>query len=237
MAAPIAAQIVVSGGGSFWTGPEGLALDRWALSLTGRQKPRVCYLATASGDHPGFIEPFYDRLGPFCEPSHLPLFLPPYRDPAEALRGQDLVYVCGGSTANLLAVWRRHGIDQLLRDAVDRGTILYGASAGGLCWFDGGVTDSLGFDDQLRPLTDGLGFLAGSHCPHLDHAERLDAYVAMVEDGSLADGVGVHDHAAVRYVGGAVAEVVLAAEGANAVQVARSPSGPATITPLPAIEL
>jgi peptidase E len=226
------AQIAISGGGSFWTGPEGLALDRWALSLTGRARPRVCYLPTASGDHPGFIEPFYERLGPFCEPSHLPLFLPPFRDPAEALAGQDLIYVSGGSTANLLAVWRRHGIDRLLRAALDAGTVLYGSSAGSLCWFEGGVTDSLGFDDQLRPLTDGLGFLAGSHCPHLDRAERLETYRSLVDDGSLPGGVGVDDHAGVRFVDGELTEVVSADGVATALQVARAGDGPVEVTAL-----
>lgn len=230
----MAEQVVVSGGASFWWEPEGLALDRRVLALTGVERPRVCYMATASGDAEGFVRPFYERLGPHCEPTHLPLFLPPYRDPATTLAEQDLIYVGGGSTANLLAVWRTHGIDRLLRAALERGTILYGSSAGALCWFASGVTDSLGFDGVLRPLTDGLGFVAGSHCPHFDHDGRRDAYTAMVDDGRLPAGLAVDDLAVAHLVDGTVREVFAAAPSATAHQVAPTPGGPATVTPLPA---
>jgi dipeptidase E len=227
-------RIVVSGGASFWWGPEGLALDRRVLALTGVERPRVCYLATASGDAEGFVRPFYDRLGPWCEPSHLPLFLPPYRLPAEALADQDVIYVGGGSTANLLAVWRTHGIDRLLRAALGRGTILYGASAGGLCWFGSGVTDSLGLDGALHPLTDGLGFLPGSHCPHFDHEGRPEAYTAMVGDGRLPAGLAVDDLAAACFVDGEVREVLAASPTATAHRVARAADGTVAVDPLPA---
>lgn len=232
---PGGAQIVITGGASFWSGPEGLALDRWALSLTGKERPKVCYLPTASGDHPGFVSSFHEHLGPHCEASVLPLFLPPYRDPEAAVLEADLIYVPGGSTANLLAVWRRHGLVRMLRKAVDRGTILYGASAGALCWFEAGLTDSLGFDGQLRPLTDGLGFLAGSHCPHFDRTERLAIYAELVQSGALPDGLGVDDHAAVRFVEGRLVEVRSAIAGATAVRVERAPGAPtARVTPLEA---
>lgn len=225
---------MVSGGASFWWGPEGLDLDRRVLALTGRERPRVCYLATASGDAEGFIRPFYERLGPWCEPSHLPLFLPPFREPEELLAEQDLIYVGGGSTANLLAVWRTHGIDRLLRAALERGTILYGSSAGGLCWFASGVTDSLSFDGELRALTDGLGFVAGSHCPHFDHDGRPAAYAAMVGAGRLPDGLAVDDLAAAHLVDGEVQDVFSASPTATAHRVARAPDGTVAVTALPA---
>ena len=228
---------MVSGGASFWWQPEGLALDRRVLALTGVDRPRVCYLATASGDAEGFVRSFYDTLGPWCEASHLPLFLGPFREPAEALADQDLIYVGGGSTTNLLAVWRTHGIDRLLRAAVARGTILYGSSAGGLCWFASGVTDSLGFDGELRPLTDGLGLLAGSHCPHFDHEGRPEAYTAMVGDGRLPEGLAVDDLAAVHLVDGAVRDVFAASPTATAHRVERRADGSVSTTPLPATTL
>ena len=225
---------MVSGGASFWWEPEGLALDRRVLALTGRERPRVCYLATASGDAEGFIRPFYERLGPWCEPSHLPLFLPPFTPPEELLATQDLIYVGGGSTANLLAVWRTHGIDRLLRAALERGAILYGSSAGALCWFASGVTDSLGFDGELRPLTDGLGFLAGSHCPHFDHDGRPGAYAAMVGDGRLPDGLALDDLAAAHLVDGRVQDVFAASSSATAHRVARAPDDAVDVTALTA---
>lgn len=225
---------MVSGGASFWWGSEGLALDRRVLALTGLSRPRVCYLPTASGDAEGFITPFYEQLGPWCEPSHLPLFLPPFREPAEVLAEQDLIYVGGGSTANMLAVWRTHGIDRLLRAAVARGAILYGGSAGGLCWFASGVTDSLGFDGRLHPLTDGLGLVPGSHCPHFDHEGRPEAYAAMVGDGRLPDGLGVDDLAAVHLVDGRITDVLAAAPGATAHRVTRRREGDVAVESLAA---
>lgn len=201
-------QIVVSGGAGFWCGPDGLNLDTYVLSLAGKPKPKVCYIATAAGDSEEFIQGFYDNIGPIAEATHLPLFLPPFVEPEETLAGQDVIYVSGGSTVNMLAVWRLHGIDQHLANALDSGTILYGSSAGGLCWFQSGSTDSLGFDNVARPLHDGLGFLSGSHCPHFDSDSRRLSYEAMVASGDLAEGIGIDEFAAVQFVDGAIAKTV-----------------------------
>ena len=168
----------------------------------------MCYLATAAGDSGEFIEGFYANIGPFAEVTHLPLFLPPFRDPAETLLTQDLIYVGGGSTSNMLAIWLLQGIDELLARALASGTILYGSSAGGICWFDGGITDSLTFDGSLRPLTNGLGFLAGSHSPHFDNEQRRADYESMVRSGDLPDGLGIDEFAAVHYLNGELHDVV-----------------------------
>jgi dipeptidase E len=109
----------VSGGAGYWSGPNGLKLDQYVLSLTGKAKPKVCFVPTASGDFPAHIESFYNTIGPLCEPSYLSLFRSPAEPPPEVLIGQDVIYVGAGSTPNLLAVWRAHGIDLLLRDALD----------------------------------------------------------------------------------------------------------------------
>jgi peptidase E len=233
----VAGEIVVSGGAGFWCGPSGLSLDRYVLSLVGRDRPRVCALATASGDSKEYLDGFYDNLGPICEASHLALFLPPVRDPADALLDQDVVYVGGGSTANMLVIWRLHGVDEILREANRRGVILYGSSAGGLCWFESGVTDSLGFDGVLRPLTNGLGFIAGSHSPHFDQQDRRDAYVAMVKDGRLPPGVGVDEFAAVHFVEGHLLRTVSAVAGTTSHLVRRDEHGLTTVTPLTATGL
>ncbi len=214
-------QIVVSGGAGFWCGPDGLALDRFVLSLSGKSKPRVCYIATAAGDSEEFIQGFYDSIGPIAEATHLPLFLPPFVEPEEALADQDVIYVSGGSTVNMLVVWRLHGIDKHLSNALDSGTILYGSSAGGLCWFQSGSTDSLGFDDVARPLKDGLGFLSGSHCPHFDVDSRRLSYEAMVGVGDLADGVGVDEFAAVHFVDGEIVQTVTSVLGNASYRVRR----------------
>jgi peptidase E len=229
-------QIVVSGGAGFWSSP-GRKLDRYALSLTGKQHPRVCCIATAMGDNAGFIQGFYEVFGRTCEPSHLSLFLPPFQPPAEVLADQDLIYVSGGSTSNLLAVWRLHGIDELLRAALDAGTVLYGSSAGAMCWYESGITDSLSFDGELNALTNGLGFLPGSHAPHFDEPARRPAFEAMVGSGALGDGVGVDENAAVHYVDGRIERVLAAVEGATASTVERTGPGEVRITPLDATPL
>lgn len=123
-------------------------------------------------------------------------------------------------------------IDRLLRAALDRGTILYGSSAGGLCWFASGVTDSSSFDGSLRALTDGLGFLEGSHCPHHDQEGRAEVYAAMVGDGRLPDGLAVDDLAAVHLIDGQVESVFAASADAGAHRVARTPDGAVTVTAL-----
>jgi dipeptidase E len=127
-------QIIVSGGAGYWTGPEGAKLDAFVLSLTRKRRPRICALCTASGDSARYIEGFYDNFRESCEVSHLPHFEPPFASPESSLRAQDVIYVGGGTTANMLAIWRLHGIQKLLRKALDNGSILYGSSAGGLCW-------------------------------------------------------------------------------------------------------
>ena len=165
-------------------------------------------MCTASGDSESYLRGFYEQFEGRCEVSHLSLFLPPFEDPAELLARQDLIYVGGGSTANMLAVWRVHGIERLLAEALDRGTILYGSSAGGICWFESGLTDSLSFDGTVRPFTNGLGLLAGSHAPHFDRLGRRDEYVALVADGRLHHGVGIDDFAAVHYVDGDIHDVI-----------------------------
>ena len=144
------------GGGGFLMEPANPALDDYALRLTGRKTPRVCFLPTASGDNPDAIERFYRAFPPSrARASHLALFrMETTRTRlADILLDQDAIYVGGGNTANMLAVWRLHGVDRLLRKAWASGIVLLGVSAGMLCWFDDGVTDSFG--RPLHALRDG----------------------------------------------------------------------------------
>lgn len=227
-------EIVVAGGAGYWCGPEGRKLDDYVLALTSKSRPKVCAICTASGDSETYLRGFYEEFDQRCETSHLSLFRPPFDDPAELLARQDVIYVGGGSTSNLLAVWQLHGIGQLLATALDRGAILYGSSAGGICWFESGVTDSLSFDGSLRPLHNRLRFLAGSHAPHFDTLGRPQIYAAMVAAGELPDGLGIDDFAAVHFVDGEVQAVVAARSGATAHRIQRTGDGPAIITPLTA---
>lgn len=228
-------QIVAIGGGGFSIPGDDGRLDDYILSLTrkgtragtteaakgsrGGRRPRVCFLPTATGDNRDYIVRFYEAFhAGRAEASHLPLFGVP-RLPGEIrelLLSQDVIYVGGGNTANLLAVWRVHGIDRILREAWRRGIVLTGVSAGMLCWFQGGVTDSFG--RPLSAIRDGLSFIKGVACPHYDgEADRRPTYHRLLRHGSAAEnkgkgkggdgrvdwttGVAADDWAAIHYVG------------------------------------
>src|SRR5436190_20978614 len=151
--------IVAMGGGGFSMDPDTLLDDHVvepARERRGRPRPRVGFHGTASGDADGYIARFYAAFARRAEASHLPLFVRTEVDIEAFLLDQDVVYVGGGNTANLLAVWRVHGVDRALRRAWEAGVVMTGLSAGSLCWFETGTTDSFG--RSLAPLSAGLGF-------------------------------------------------------------------------------
>jgi dipeptidase E len=219
---------MVVGGGAFGldTGIGALE-DHWlalARAVRGQRRPRVCLIPTATGDAEAVIDHFHDIFGGMAETAELELFERTVEDIAGFLVAQDAVYVAGGNTASLLAVWRAHGVDIALRAAHEAGVLLAGRSAGGLCWFEGGTTDSFG--PRLGPLTGGLGLIPGSHCPHYDgEAERRPTYHAMIASGELPGGIAVDDFAAAVFDGPELVEVVAACEGPGAYQVARTTDG------------
>jgi dipeptidase E len=194
-------------------------LADYLLGLTGKPRPKVCLIPTTTGDHPDRVVQFYGwHAGTGAECTHLALFERTVTDIRAFLLSQDLIWVAGGNTANMLAVWRVHGVDRVLREAWDGGITLCGGSAGSLCWFECGTTDS--FDvNRLAALRDGLGFLPGSHCPHYDgEAQRRPLYHRLIAEGFPA-GYAIDDDAAIRFVGVEVAEVVSARSGATAYRV------------------
>ena len=197
------------------------------LTLAGKPRPRLCYLATAVADDPGRIVGFYERVhGLDCEPYHVRLFGVPER-PAALVASADAVLVAGGNTANMLALWRLHGIDRALREIWERGGVLGGASAGANCWFEGCVTDS--FSAELDPLEDGLGFLTGSFCPHYDGEElRRPAFTRFVAEGALPPGVACDDFAAALYRGTELVEIVATRDGAQGYRVSADGEEPLT---------
>lgn len=215
--------IVTMGGGGFSMEPENPALDEYVLTLTGVARPRVCFVPTASGGsdaHIGRFEAAFERLD--CRPTHLSLFRRDGRDLRAFVLEQHVIYVGGGNTANLLAVWRTHGLDRILREAWQRGIVLAGVSAGSLCWFEGGVTDSFG---PLAALRDGLGFLPGTHCPHYDgEALRRPTYRRLIAEGTLSAGWACDDGAAIRWSGTAFAEAVSSRPAARVYRVSRDGS-------------
>lgn len=215
---------------------------RYAMELSGRPRPKVCVINTASGDDAGGYLRFYDRLaGSGAEVRHLALFpMPNVTDPEDLLLSQDAIFVGGGSVANMMAVWRVHGIDEILRKGWHAGIVLAGSSAGGICWFEGGTTDSFGV--RLRPFTDGMAMLSGSFCPHYhSEPERRPLYRRLVADGTLAGGLACDDGSAAHFTDEDLTELVSDRPDGKAYRVTRtgtdgSTGGPADgsdETPLP----
>lgn len=204
----------------------------YLLGLTGKERPRVCFLPTASGDSDQYVAWFYRAFGPGrCRPTDLQLFYRHVVDLRALLLEQDVIYVGGGNTANMLAVWRVHGVDAILKEAWEAGTVLCGPSAGGLCWFDCGVTDSFGL--QLDALQDGLGFLSGSFCPHYDAEERRrPVYTRLVADGVLPSGYATDNLTGIHFVGTDLSEAVSTSPDAAAYRVERGVDGRAIETRL-----
>jgi peptidase E len=196
-------------------------LTRYVFGLARRRRPRVLFLPTASGDKADYLLTFYRELaGVDCEPRHLLLFERTTDDPAEVIAAQDVIMVGGGNTANMLAIWRLHGVERALRDAYAAGTVLTGWSAGMLCWFEGGITDS--FTPELGPLRDGLGLLRGSACPHYDSEARRPGVYARELAAGLPAGIALDDGVAALYEDERLKEVVSPRPDGRAFQVDRS---------------
>lgn len=220
-------------GGGFGTDDDGL-LDDWVFDQVPAPRPKICFVPTASGDAPAYVERFLAAYrSRSCEPSVLRLFQRERDD--EGLRmhllSQDVVYVGGGNTANLLAVWRVRGVDLLMREAFDRGTLLCGISAGANCWAEGSHTDSFG---PLTHLSDGLGLLAGSVCPHYgDEPGRRSSYQAAVATGALPAGWAVEDGVGALFTDGRLTDVVTRRPQAQLYRVAPDGEGSVTERALP----
>lgn len=186
--------------------------------LTGRKRPRILHVPTAVGDDQWSIDTMREILGEeLWDPNHLSLFGVPEPGWRERVLEQDVIFVNGGNTANMLAVWRVQGFDRALREAWERGAVLAGWSAGAICWFEACVTDS--FRPELDGLQDGLGLLGGSCCPHYDGEEkRRPVYHELVAAG-FPGGLAIDDGAAVVFQGRELLEVVSVREGAGAYRV------------------
>lgn len=227
-------QIIAMGGGDFTIEADGLRLERYVLAQTRRKSPRVAFLGTATGDACVYLAKFYSAFTTLrCRPTHVPLFA---RTPdlRKVLLSQDVIYVGGGNTKSMLAVWREWGIPKILREACQRGIVLTGVSAGAICWFQTGVTDS--WAGRLAPLP-CLAFLPGTGCPHYDgEIERRPALHRMVADGDVPPAIAIDDGAAAHYVARKLVRVVSARPHARGYEVRRKGLR-AIETPLPMVRL
>ena len=203
--------------------PDGASrIDDFTLSLTKKAKPRVCFVPTAAGDAMHQVEAFERAFPPRrAEASVLRLFRRELTDAQlrTHLLSQDVVYVGGGNTANMLAVWRLHGVDKLLLKAWRNGTVLTGVSAGTNIWFEACSTDSF---SGLAPFRDGLGLLRDAVCPHFDgEAMRRPTLHRWVAEGALPATLAIDDFAAAHFIGQRLVEVVAERPGAAAYRLVR----------------
>ncbi|MCU0513495.1 MAG: peptidase E [Anaerolineae bacterium] len=225
-------QIIALGGGGFSMEPDNPLLDQYLLAQCrpGR-RPRVCFLPQASGESPAYIINFYQAFQKLdCRASHLSLFQPPTADLAGFLADQDLIFVGGGNTRSLLALWREWGLDAILPAVAREGVVLAGISAGAICWFEQGLTDSIPGRLTVLPC---LGYLSGSATPHYDgEAGRRPQYHACIAAGDLLPGYAFDDGAAGHFVDGALLRCVASRPAARACFVTRDGAAAAE-TPLP----
>jgi dipeptidase E len=210
-------QVVAMGGGGWMM--DDPALDRFVLGLTDASQPRICFIPTASGDHPSserFLEAF---PADGFDATILRLFDREVADIGAFLGEQDVVYVGGGNTVSMLAVWRAHGVDRALRDAYDAGVVMTGMSAGANCWFEACTTDSYQLG-RADPFLDGLAFVPGSFTPHYDsEPPRRPAVLEFVASGVLPPGFACDDYAAVHMIDGELREAVRSRPDARAFRV------------------
>ncbi len=188
------------------------------IKLTGKVRPKICYLPTASGDSEQGIIRWYELVHDLSvEPSVQKVWISSYNQKVsfeEVLLNVDAIVVGGGNTLNMMAIWKAHGIDKVLKKALEKGIVLAGGSAGSLCWFDNGTTDS-------RPtelsVVEGLGFLPFSHCPHYHSEEyRRPLYFANIEKGIFKPGYAIDDKAGIIFKNGKVFKVLSMTDADNA---------------------
>jgi peptidase E len=210
-------EILAIGGAAFSAEPRNLALDKYILDQTGKARPKVLLIPTARGDDADYVARFYAAYATLdARPAHLSFF---QRTPdlRELVLSQDAVFVGGGNTRSMLAVWRGWDLVEILEEASAAGVFLAGVSAGAICWFEQGVTDS--WADRLRPL-ECLGWVAGSCCPHYDgEVERRPAYHSLLLDGHLKPGYAIEDGVGIHFKSGKIERIVSKKAGSRAYYV------------------
>ena len=214
-------QIIAIGGMALPPELDNLLLVRYFLQQTRKKKPKVAFIGTAGGDAEAGRLRFYAGFSQFeCQPTHLPLFARTPRDLESFVLEQDAIFVGGGNTRSMLAVWRDWGLDRHLRAAWEGGVVLGGGSAGAICWFEHGITDSVAGPLTALPC---LGFLAGSNCPHYDsELARRPTFRKLIARGTLPGGHAADDGVALHYIDERLERVVSSRPRAKGYRLMRS---------------
>ena len=178
-------QIIAIGGGGFGRNPSNGIIEQYILDQVNSEKPNICFIPTATGDDESYKVSYYATLSKLnCNPIHLDFFK---RTPnlENIIDDQDVIFVGGGNTKSMLAVWREWGLDKILKNAYESGTVMSGVSAGAICWFDKGITDS--WSGKLNVM-DCMGFMKGSCCPHYDEEpERKPSLSRFIESEEVSN--------------------------------------------------
>lgn len=213
----ITRKILAMGGGGFSMEPGNLLLDQYFFSKSINKKPNVCFIGTASGDAEGYTDRFYEYMKDHeVTPSHLSLFRAPLGSLRDFVLSKDVLYVGGGNTRNLMLLWKEWGLDKIIIEAYNNGVVLGGLSAGGLCWFEEGITDSI--PGSLTKIS-CMNLIPGSFCPHYDgEAERRPSFQNLISVG-LKPGIACDDSAAVYFENEKLVEAVCSVSGASAFNV------------------
>ena len=214
-------QIIAMGGGGFSMEPDNPLLDQYVIKQARRPNPSVCFFPHATDDAVRYVFNFYKAFTRLdARPTYLSLFTPPTADLESFIMDQDVIYVGGGNTKSMLALWREWGLDEMLKKAYQNGTILTGLSAGANCWFQECSTDSI--PGRLTVLA-CLGIVEGSFCPHYDgEVNRRPTMHQMVREGKIKPGYASDDGAAVHFIDDQPSHAVSSRPFAKAYRVFRS---------------
>ena len=193
-------QIIAIGGGGFGRNPKHNKIEKYILSQVGKENPNIIFIPTASAEDKGYLVNFYSCFSKLdCNPSHITFF---QRTPRleSLINKADIIYVGGGNTKSMLAVWREWKLDKLLLKAYKRGVVMSGVSAGAICWFEQGVTDS--WASNLNPM-ECLGFLSGMACPHCqEEKDRRPSVHEMLKNEIAMPGYAIDGGAAIHFKNG-----------------------------------
>ena len=193
-------HIIAIGGGGFGRNSKSFLIEKYILSFSDKDFPRICFLPTATGDNDNYIVRFYSVFTKFnCIPTHIEFFNRTI-DINEHIMKQDIVFVGGGNTKTMLAIWRDWGMDNILKNAYNKGVIMSGVSAGAICWFTSGITDS--WDNQLKILP-CMNFIKGTCCPHYDEEESRIPFVNQVlKENKVTNCISIEGGAAMHFMDG-----------------------------------
>mgnify|MGYP001362603941 FL=1 len=191
-------QIIAIGGGGFGREIKNLKIEKYIVEQCSKENPSICFIPTATGDDPGYIENFYKAFDSLnCKTSHIDFFKRTI-NLKEHIFKQDIIFVGGGNTKSMLAVWREWGLDEILSDAYNSGVIMSGVSAGAICWFENGITDSWKDNQAILPC---LSFVKGNCCPHYDEEpERIPFVSKILKNDEIDDCLAIEGFCALHVV-------------------------------------